>query len=98
MLRAIHAKTGKPVEIGDEIIDHRGKKAILVSLDRVNEMRYGGRRSGKISYRRGDGDFGEVYDSVFDIIVIETEWENASTLNAEPNEPRQINSLKERGL
>ena len=79
MLRAIHAKTGKPVEIGDEITDFRGDKAILVSLDRVNEQRYGGRRSGKISYRRGDGDFGcEVYDKVFDIIVIETEWEIAT--------------------
>lgn len=99
MLRAIHAKTGKPVEIGDEITDFRGDKAILISLDRVNEQRYGGRRSGKVSYRREDGRFGsEVYDSVFDLIVINSEWENASTLNAEPNEPRQINSLKERGL
>ena len=79
MLRAIHAKTGKPVEIGDEITDFRGDKAILVSLDRVNEQRYGGRRSGKISYRTEDGDFGsEIYDGVFGIIVIETNWENSS--------------------
>lgn len=86
MLRAIHAKTGKPVEIGDEIIDHRGDKAILVSLDRVNEMRYGGCRGGKVTARRYDGIRGSVYDGIFGIIVIETNWENASTLNAEPNE------------
>ena len=98
MIRAIHAKTGKPVEIGDEITDFRGDKAILVSLDRVNEMRYGGCRSGKVTGRWYDGMLRSVYDGVFGIIVIETNWENASTLNAEPNEPRQINSLKERGL
>lgn len=84
MLRAIHVKTGKPVEIGDEIVDFRGNKAILVSLDRVNEMRYGGRRSGKITVelvdqKRSDRVFditGSVYDKVYDIIVIEIDWEN----------------------
>ena len=98
MIRAIHAETGKPVELGDKITDFRGDKATLMSLDRVNEMRYGGHRSGKVTARWRDGTLRSVYDSVFGIIVIETEWENASTLNAEPNEPRQINSLKERGL
>lgn len=94
MLRAIQAKTGKPVEIGDEITDFRGDKAILVSVDRVRTLG----RSGLITYKLPDGKSGRcVYDKVYDIIVIET-GENASTLNAEPNEPRQINSLKERGL
>lgn len=79
MLRAIHAKTGKPVEIGDEITDFRGKKAILVSVDRVNEMRYGGCRGGKVTGRWYDGILGSVYDGVFDLIVINSEWENSKT-------------------
>ena len=78
MLRAIDTETGKPVEIGAEIIDHRGDKAILVSLDRVNEMRYGGCRSGKVTGRWYDGMLRSVYDGVFGITVIETNWENSS--------------------
>jgi hypothetical protein len=78
MLRAIHAKTGKPVVLGDKITDFRGDKATLMHLDRVNEMRYGGCRSGKVTARWHDGTLRSVYDGVFDIIVIETNWENSS--------------------
>lgn len=77
MLRAIHTKTGEPIEIGDEITDFRGDRAVLLSLDRVNEMRYGGRRSGKITARWGDH-VQSVYDGVCDITVIETNWEDKS--------------------
>ena len=75
MLRAIHAGTGKTVGLGDKITDFRGDKATLMHLDRVNERRYGGCRSGKVTARWHDGTLRSVYDGVFDIIVIETEWE-----------------------
>ena len=78
MLRAIHAETGKPVVLGDKITDFRGDKATLMHLDRVNEIRYGGRRSGKVTVRWHDGMLMTVYDKVFDIIVIETDWEIAA--------------------
>lgn len=78
MLRVIHTKTGEPIEIGDEITDFRGDRAVLLSLDRVNEMRYGGRRSGKITVKWEDHRPTVVYDSVFDITVIETDWEDKS--------------------
>lgn len=58
MLRAIDTETGKPVEIGAEITDFRGDKAILVSVDRV---RIPG-KSGKITYRTADGRGRCVYD------------------------------------
>lgn len=76
MLQAIDNRTCQPVEIGDEIIDFRGEKAILVSLDRVNEFRYGGRRSGLLTFNR-NGDAQTVYDKVFGISVIETDWEDS---------------------
>ena len=47
-MRAIDVKTGNVVRIGDTIKDHDGKPATLVDLVRVNEMYYGGHRSGKV--------------------------------------------------
>ena len=68
MLRAIDTETGKPVEIGAEITDFRGDKAILVSVDRVRTLG----RSGLITYELPDGKFGRcVYDKVFGLEVVE---------------------------
>ena len=76
MLRAIHAKTGKPVVLGDKITDFRGDKATLMHLDRVNEMRYGGCRSGKVTARWHDGMLRSVYDTVFDLEIRDTYLED----------------------
>jgi hypothetical protein len=75
-LKAIDKKTGLPVQIGDEIIDFRGDKATLISLDRVNEIRYGGHRSGKVTARWHDGMLRSVYDTVFDLEIRDTYLED----------------------
>ncbi len=73
-LVAYDLKTGKQVPLGSKIVDFRGNEATLVSLDRVNEMRYGGYRSGKVTADWGDH-IRSVYDGVFDLEVRDAEWE-----------------------
>lgn len=74
-LVAYNLKTGKQVPLGSKIVDFRGDEATLVSLDRVNEMRYGGHRSGMVTADYwGDG-IRSVYDKVFDLEVRDTRWE-----------------------
>ena len=68
-LKAFDKNTGKEVKIGDTIIDFRGDRAILTAITRVNELNYGGHRSGKICAAWENGDRREVYDKVFNLIV-----------------------------
>lgn len=71
-MKAIDLKTGKEVKIGDIVKDSDGEEATLVALCRVNEMYYGGRRSGKVAVRWPDSRYSmEYYDSVFDLRVEE---------------------------
>lgn len=71
-MRAIDVKTGNEVRIGDTVKDHDGNPATLVDLVRVNEMYYGGHRSGKVAVRwPGDRYTMEYYDGVFDLRVEE---------------------------
>ncbi|MGE4212401.1 MAG: hypothetical protein AB7E75_03440 [Candidatus Methanomethylophilaceae archaeon] len=74
-LVAYDLKTGKQVPLGSKIVDFRGDEATLVSLDRVNEMRYGGYRSGKVTASWADDKIRSVYDGVFDLEVRDAEWE-----------------------
>ena len=62
-------KTNQIVNIGDEVISFRGEKATLNALTRVNEMYYGGRRSGKVEVIWKDGFKSEYYDGVFNLRV-----------------------------
>lgn len=73
-LVAYDVKTGEPIPIGSGIIDSRGNVAILVEVVRVNEMRYGGYRSGKV-VGNWDGYTRCVYDKVFGLEVRNTDWE-----------------------
>ena len=73
-LVAYDLKTGKQVPLGSKIVDFRGNEATLMSLDRVNEVRYGGYRSGKVTADWGDH-IRSVYDGVFDLEVRDAEWE-----------------------
>jgi hypothetical protein len=73
-LVAYDLKTGKQVPLGSKIVDFRGDEATLVSLDRVNEMRYGGHRSGMVTADWGD-EIRSVYDKVFGLEVRDTRWE-----------------------
>lgn len=76
MKQAIEKDTGRQIKVGDTITSFRGEKAKLVGLERVNEFRYGGRRSGKVIVEWvEDGFKAEYYDDVFNIIVIDTELE-----------------------
>ena len=76
-LIAMDNKTWKPIAIGDLVTSFRGEKATFMGCDRVNELRYGGRRSGKVVVQwPGDIHKREYYDNVFDITVIDLECEN----------------------
>lgn len=69
---------GKPIEVGDIVTSFRGERAKLLACDRMNEFRYGGRRSGKVYVEWIDGHAGskyEYYDNVFNITVIDPEFE-----------------------
>ena len=68
-LKAFKADTGEEVKIGDMIIDFRGEKATLTAITRINELYYGGCRSGKICAVWENGHEREVYDKVFNLIV-----------------------------
>ncbi len=69
--------TMSPVPLGSEITSKKGEKAILLQSTRMNEFRYGGRRSGKVFVQWvKDGFKAEYYDNVFDLVVIDPEVEN----------------------
>ena len=75
---AIDTKTGIPIEDGSVITSFRGEKAKLIACERMNEIRYGGRRSGIVFAEWIDGNPGfraEYYDSVFNLTVIDPELE-----------------------
>ncbi|MCI2092519.1 MAG: hypothetical protein LKK03_01395 [Candidatus Methanomethylophilus sp.] len=74
-LYAVNVKTGVTVPVGSEIIDFRGDRATLVSLDRVNECRYGGCRSGKVTAKWQNGHCRSVYDKVFGLEIRDTDLE-----------------------
>ncbi|MGE0015681.1 MAG: hypothetical protein AB7S83_05850 [Candidatus Methanomethylophilaceae archaeon] len=73
-LVAYNKETGEPVPIGSEVVDFRGDKAILVGIERVNEMRYGGYRSGKVAVECDSYTY-SYYDGVFGLEVRETDRE-----------------------
>lgn len=75
-LIAVNPATGKEVPIGSVVTDFRGDEATLVAIERVNEMRYGGHRSGKVSAVWRNGSRRSMYDSVVGLEVRETEWED----------------------
>jgi hypothetical protein len=70
-------KTGKVVEEGTTVTDHRGDAWVFLRATRVNQMRYGGHRSGLVVIGRADGVFCEVYDGVCDLEVRSPELEEA---------------------
>jgi len=75
-LVAYDKTTGEIVEDGAIVTSFRGEKMIFVRATRVNEMRYGGRRSGLIVIREPDGGFSlEVYDNVCNLEVRSPEME-----------------------
>lgn len=76
-LVAYDKKTMEPIALGSKVISFRGEEALLLDNERVNEMRYGGRRSGKVYIQwLKDGFKAEYYDDVFGIVVVDPELEN----------------------
>ena len=81
MLMAYKMKFDNPqpeffVKIGDIITSFRGEKAKLLACERMNEFRYGGRRSGKVFVEWiSDGFRATYYDNVFGLTVIDSEFE-----------------------
>ena len=83
---AIDTKTSIPIEDGSVITSFRGEKAKLIACERVNEIRYGGRRSGKVFVEWIDKNPGfrtEYYDSVFNLTVIDPELEDSKVISNE---------------
>lgn len=74
MLVAYDEKTGKVVPVGSVVQDCCGNYAKLLSLDRVNEIRYGGCRSGMVTADWGDYTRCE-FDKILNLEVRETDWE-----------------------
>ena len=71
-MKAIDLNTGEEVKIGSHVTSFRGEDAILLDLCRVNEIYYGGRRSGKVFVQWvKDGFKAEYYDNVFNLRVEE---------------------------
>ena len=82
-LFAVDKTTEEPVKLGSIITSFRGERAKLISCERVNELRYGGRRSGKVFVEwidRNPGFKAEYYDNVFNLIVIDTDLEHPTPL------------------
>lgn len=74
-LAAYDTNTGREIPIGSIVTDSRGDRARLEYLDRANEFRYGGRRSGKVGVTFTDGNRGEYYDNVFNLEVRDLDLE-----------------------
>ncbi len=77
-LIAYDKATGQPVAEGTVVKDFRGDEVVFIRAIRMNEMRYGGHRSGKILIRSLDGSFRrEVYDKVCNLEIRNMELEGS---------------------
>lgn len=63
MLQAFNEQTGERVNVGDTVIDFRGKAGKLLSIDRAREPG----RSGRVTVEGATGS----YDKVFGLVVRE---------------------------